>query len=328
MTISVTDSTALVRGLGGEPFDYDDLRRRTREELSFAQSKLGDFLDLVPAGLLIHEPESIIFSNDEAARLLGISNKEIFGRHFLDFVAPEATEHLASHFRDCFQRNSTFRQLELSLVRDDHVPLTVFLSMSRLFWEGLPVINIVISDITELKDKERELFVLSTTDSLTGVFNRRYFYERAAGELRRAARYGQDLAVLVLDIDRFKAINDSHGHAVGDLAIQALVGVCRETLRDVGLLDLIGRIGGEEFALLLPETDLKGALVVAERLRRLTAATVLPVADSPPLRFTVSIGVSLARPDEESIEPALRRADGALYDAKNAGRDRVAQAPA
>jgi len=324
--MTLTDRGDFARNLCGELFDYDGLRRRTREELNFAQSKLGDFLDLVPAGLVIHEPESIIFSNGEAARLMGLPNGELFGRHFLDFVSPESVDRLSSHFRDCFQRNSTFRQVETGLIGEDGRPLTVYLSMSRLFWEGLPVINIVISDITELKDKERELFVLSTTDSLTGAFNRRYFYERAAVELRRAERYGQALSVLVLDIDRFKAINDTHGHAVGDTAIQAVVAVCRQTLRDVGMLDMVGRIGGEEFALLLPETAPDGAMIVAERLRRLIAESNLLGADGSPLRFTVSIGVSGIGPDDQAIEQAMRRADLALYQAKNAGRNRVMRA--
>ncbi|HVI51413.1 MAG TPA: diguanylate cyclase [Candidatus Sulfotelmatobacter sp.] len=173
-------------------------------------------------------------------------------------------------------------------------------------------------DISERKAMERELRRLATIDPLTGAFNRRHFLNSAAHELERALRHSRPLTVLMLDIDHFKAINDGHGHAVGDEAIQTFVRVCGMTLREH---DLIGRLGGEEFAILLPETLLEGAVDVAERLRSRVAAVVIP-SSCGPVRFTTSIGVCQAVLGD-SVSSLLQRADQALYAAKNAGRDQV-----
>jgi len=173
-------------------------------------------------------------------------------------------------------------------------------------------------DISERKTMERELRRMATIDPLTGAYNRRHFLNSAAHEVERALRHNRPLTVLMLDIDHFKAINDGYGHAVGDEAIQAFVRVCGLTLREH---DVIGRLGGEEFAILLPETTLDGAADVAERLRIRVAAIVLQCPCGP-VSFTASIGVCQALPGD-SVSSMLLRADQALYVAKNAGRDQV-----
>jgi diguanylate cyclase (GGDEF)-like protein/PAS domain S-box-containing protein len=177
----------------------------------------------------------------------------------------------------------------------------------------------VATDITERKGLERELRRLATTDPLTGAFNRRHFMSAASQEMERSARYGSPLAVLMIDIDHFKSINDQHGHALGDEVLKAAVEVCRATLREV---DVFARFGGEEFSVLLPQTDSAGAAGLAERLRRAVAAMVVPLA-SGDLRVTISVGVAVRQEDEASFDHLLGRADRALYRAKAMGRDRV-----
>ncbi|MEI8394235.1 MAG: GGDEF domain-containing protein [Rhodospirillaceae bacterium] len=215
------------------------------------------------------------------------------------------------------------RSLEVRLVDIDGERRTVQLSMSRLFWEGLPVINIVFTDITVLKIKEHELFILSTTDSLTGAYNRRYFMDTVEREFRLYQRHHVPLSLMVLDIDFFKHVNDAFGHAVGDRAIKALVDACNAGLRRE---DVLGRMGGEEFAVMLPLTGLEGAMAMAERLRLRIESIVLQSDTGEPVRFTVSIGVSRALASDLDIDAALVRADRALYEAKAAGRNRVAVA--
>jgi len=159
---------------------------------------------------------------------------------------------------------------------------------------------------------------LATVDGLTGTLNRRAFFERADGARMLALRLRKPISLLMLDIDHFKQLNDSFGHACGDEALRVFADTTRGVLREH---DVIGRLGGEEFALALPGTTLDGALEAAERLRM--AVTAAPViAGAPGYRMTVSIGVVLIDPFEE-LTAALARADHALYAAKTSGRNRV-----
>jgi diguanylate cyclase (GGDEF)-like protein len=158
------------------------------------------------------------------------------------------------------------------------------------------------------------------TDSLTGLANRRNFMDSAEIELARARRFGNTNAVLLLDIDHFKAVNDKYGHKAGDTALEALADTLRNRLREV---DIIGRIGGEEFAVLLPETDMKMASQAAERLRQAVEEREITVGNNLPLHLTVSIGIASPAKPSEKIEEILRLADSALYAAKNSGRNCV-----
>ncbi len=165
---------------------------------------------------------------------------------------------------------------------------------------------------------ELELEVLATRDSLTGARNRASFMRIAAEELDRAARYVRPVSMLLLDIDRFKTVNDTHGHPAGDAVIKQLAVTCAAGLRT---MDQLGRLGGEEFAILLPETDLPRAEQVAERLRVAVEAVRVPVG-SKQLSFTVSIGVA-ERPSFETLDQLMSRVDEALYAAKHGGRNQV-----
>lgn len=158
------------------------------------------------------------------------------------------------------------------------------------------------------------------SDYLTGLANRRYFFEQAERELRRTLRYDLMLSILMLDIDHFKQVNDTYGHKVGDIVLKKLADVCLTTLRNI---DIVGRIGGEEFAILLPETGSESAMEIAERLRARLAATPVPLHDGLPLHFTASFGVTALNAKETNIDMLLNQADQALYVAKEKGRNRV-----
>ncbi|MFW5733608.1 MAG: diguanylate cyclase [Oceanidesulfovibrio sp.] len=185
-----------------------------------------------------------------------------------------------------------------------------------------------------LRKANHRLKELSIRDELTGIYNRRHFMEVSALELSRAIRYERPIALLFLDADHFKKINDNHGHFVGDRALCVLAEACRKQLRDV---DIFGRIGGEEFAVLLPETSEQEAMVVANRLRKSIADATFTIADprnetagnddshrkTYSVRFTISIGVAISEADHISLEEFMHRADQALYRAKDLGRNRV-----
>jgi diguanylate cyclase (GGDEF)-like protein/PAS domain S-box-containing protein len=186
--------------------------------------------------------------------------------------------------------------------------------------EGLPRHFIaVMEDISARKRQEQELKRLATTDALTGLLNRRAFLEEVVQELQRYRRHGHEGALLMLDLDHFKRVNDRHGHAVGDAVLVQVSAALRERLR---LTDRIGRLGGEEFAVLLPETGPEGALALAQALREEVGAQRIPTPDGP-LGVTVSIGLSGFAPGETDAVPLLGRADQALYQAKEQGRNRV-----
>ena len=174
-------------------------------------------------------------------------------------------------------------------------------------------------NITDLVHNAELLEKLATIDSMTGLYNRRHFTVLAEAEWSRFQRYQRPLSMLMLDIDHFKSVNDRYGHAVGDEAIASVAAACQRGKRNS---DIAGRLGGEEFAILLPETDAEQAQVVAERIRESIAAQFLSVHK---VRFnvTISVGIASASLSMSGIEALMRAADEALYQAKEAGRNRV-----
>jgi diguanylate cyclase (GGDEF)-like protein len=158
------------------------------------------------------------------------------------------------------------------------------------------------------------------TDPLTGCLNRRAFETRLRTELRQAKRRGNTLAVLAIDLDHFKTINDTHGHPFGDLVLSGLANIMKETARDT---DAVARLGGDEFIIVLPDTGWEGALIFAERIRRRVDETTFSTPRAS-MRITISVGVALARgTDPVSAAALMQEADQSLYKAKSGGRNRV-----
>lgn len=175
-------------------------------------------------------------------------------------------------------------------------------------------------DVTERHNLAREMERLATTDPLTGLYNRRVLLDRSEETVERVRRYGRAASIIMMDIDHFKSVNDTFGHDIGDRVLKRVAEVLRGTLRKAG--DLVARFGGEEFAVLVPETNIEGALILAERLRLAVEQTEI---DTPmgPRSFTASFGVAALEDGDGSVETAIKRADEALYRAKNGGRNRV-----
>jgi two-component system cell cycle response regulator len=170
----------------------------------------------------------------------------------------------------------------------------------------------------DLAKANKQLYVLATTDQLTNLKNRRYFLEKLGLEVERSCRYARPCSVAIIDADRFKAINDTFGHDVGDKVLQALSNALIEELRGV---DQIGRLGGEEFAILFLETEKSKALEVCRRLLTRVRGTKV-MAEGSEVNFTVSAGLTEIIPSGDEADAVLKRADRALYRAKELGRDR------
>ena len=174
-------------------------------------------------------------------------------------------------------------------------------------------------EIRERQELEARLRYMACTDGLTGVANRRHVFELAGQELRRARRDGTPLSICMVDVDLFKQLNDRHGHAVGDMVLTSVAGCCRSVLREC---DSLGRYGGEEFVIVLPLADLDTAAAVGERLRRKVSSLALPMLGKQ-AQLSVTVGISQLAPGESRLDPALLRADRALYAGKARGRNRV-----
>ena len=176
----------------------------------------------------------------------------------------------------------------------------------------------IVQDMTERVRAQEELKRLARTDSLTGLCNRQHLMALLAAELDRASRYHHPLSFMILDLDHFKSINDSHGHLAGDKVLVTFGSIIRGMARSA---DFAGRYGGEEFCVGLPETTLAGALQVAERIREATANTSVELEAGGTARVTCSIGV--AEVTSADVDQLIARADAALYEAKRLGRNRV-----
>jgi len=174
-------------------------------------------------------------------------------------------------------------------------------------------------NITDRKMLEVDLARLAATDPLTGLPNRRYFLQIGNGEVERVRRFRSSASVIMIDVDHFKGVNDTYGHAMGDETLRCLSRLCTGSIRQI---DVLARIGGEEFAVILPATDLPGAAKLAEKLREMVEKT--PVQkENTMVRITASFGVTEIFADDRNIDDALARADAALYEAKRTGRNCV-----
>ncbi len=202
----------------------------------------------------------------------------------------------------------------------------IFESMARYVSERTAKLEATVEErtrhlnqeIARRQELEDELRALASVDGLTGVNNRRHFLELCEKELERAQRYDHPLALMMMDVDHFKRVNDTYGHAAGDEVLKQLAATCAANLRGP---DILGRLGGEEFAVAMPECGIEAAEHAAERLRQTLAKIEVP-SEQGTITFTISIGV-VARQEGEGLTAALERADKAMYAAKKGGRNRV-----
>jgi diguanylate cyclase (GGDEF)-like protein len=174
-----------------------------------------------------------------------------------------------------------------------------------------------LSRSIDKRDQEARMYQLATTDSLTGVANHRHFIEQLSLEMKRSRRSSASCALLMMDIDHFKAVNDTYGHEAGDAVLVQLTSGMRNALRDI---DTFGRLGGEEFAAVLPGAGVTTAMQVAERLRSFVEGNAVATRAGT-IRVTISIGITLASGVDDNPDALLRRADSAMYQAKNEGRN-------
>lgn len=236
-------------------------------------------------------------------------HRELRSSYIQNTIKPRMAE---GKFQDAMGLNRTNTEFSAKLKDGSLIPIEVDLTS---FYEGKKIrVLAVVRDLTQKKALERA----AKMDDLTGLYNRASAEKALNNELSRAKRYNRDLAVVMIDIDHFKEINDSFGHAVGDTALVSVARVLRNHVRSS---DMAARFGGEEFIMIYPETDLQSVFIVAEAIRADVEALRVP----PIKRITASLGVAVYRGGDgtNTIDPLLKQADDALYKAKNSGRNQV-----
>lgn len=265
--------------------------------------------------------------NSHWAEILGYTTEEIANttQQWTDFIYQEDRESAWQSINAVLDGRSGLHRMEYRMLHKDG-SIRWILDQAKIMKRdvtGKPLRMCGTHvDITERKNLELALEKQANFDFLTGLFNRKHFLEKAEIELARSQRYTSDLSLLMIDVDYFKKINDTHGHKAGDLVLQMIASVFQSALREV---DIAGRLGGEEFAVLLPETRIEEALDVAERLRSEIAAAQIQqhTQSQPAITVTISVGVATKSSQIEQLDDLLCRADMALYEAKAGGRNIV-----
>lgn len=292
--------------------------KQQENELRNSEERFRLMIDGAPFPIVVCglEEYSILYSNQLAASFFNISQEEAMLLKITDFyvVQKERLKMFAE-----LRKQGRVLGRELQLKNRKGQIFWVIVSAVKMEWFGKPVVMVAINDISARKKMEEELQRLATTDTLTGILNRRQFFILAEQEVERSRRYGRTLALLLYDIDHFKQVNDTFGHQAGDIVLRELAKLVHEQLRRN---DIEGRVGGEEFAVLLPETTISEAVVLAERIRGIIESFAINIGETS-LHITASFGVTAVKENDVALDSIYKRADSALYEAKNAGRNRV-----
>ncbi len=300
-----------------------DITERKRAEDRLRQ--LSSAVEHSPISIVIMDiTGNIEYVNLKFTEVTGFTLDEVRGKTPQDTFGSSNTqpETRAEHWQTILSGNEWRGEMEnckkngesywaavsISPITDSNGIITHFVSINE--------------DITVRKENEEKiqrlnagLEQLAMTDYLTNLYNRRYFMQRGAEEFKRARRNNQPLALLMMDIDHFKNVNDTYGHDAGDMALQQVAATLKSSLREI---DILGRIGGEEFAVLLPNISLHEAAVLAERVRKAVAGTSVEIPGGS-LTITISIGVAVLTNETSGIDNILKNADVAMYQAKSCG---------
>nr|WP_247876022.1 sensor domain-containing diguanylate cyclase [Azospirillum sp. TSH100] len=281
--------------------------------------RLEAILEQSPIGVSVSRRDDgrIIFVNTRFAELIGLPREKLIGSRARDY-------YLDSHQRlrvlDGLRDGGGVTNMEVQFKRADGSPFWTLFTVNQAVIQGTAVNLAWIYDYTERRSMEEALRDMASRDPLTGIYNRRSFMDMARAQLARAHRFHEPLSVFVLDVDHFKRINDTFGHATGDDALRMVAAGCQAILREY---DILGRLGGEEFVVVLPGATADESRVVAERVRRHLARMPIEAPDGT-FRLTASIGIAGLEGATDTLERAIHRADLALYRAKHLGRNRVA----
>jgi diguanylate cyclase (GGDEF)-like protein/PAS domain S-box-containing protein len=304
-------------------------KKRTESILVQSERKFRGVLKGLAEGVFLVDiaTAQILEANEAFLRLVGRTDEEVTELSLFDLV--NLDQQMIKNEIQLIVAYGQFKLGRRQVRHKDGRTIDVDVSVSHLAADGPGMLSVVLRDMTEEREREDRLFayqleleeantklkLLSVTDGLTGLFNRASFDKKLAEECDRAQRYGHALSLVLLDVDFFKSYNDTFGHPAGDVVLRSVAALLRESTRTA---DFVARYGGEEFAIVLPDTELNGALVIAERCRR-----VIVAASWPNRPVTISAGVASWSPVAAEPSSLVSAADQALYQSKTLGRNRV-----
>ncbi|NHH99983.1 Response regulator PleD [Oceanimonas sp. MB9] len=300
-------------------------REQAREKAVLQREQLDNFRDLyenAPIGYITLTQDGRITNvNRRTLEYLGYRREELIDHmHLAELMEVHSLEQAQAMLASMMEGEERYQRIRINAKNGDTLVMSCSVS-SRLSDERtLELGRFSMQNVSQQVYMEQQLKELALKDPLTGVANRRWFDEQAEREMTRAHRTGSPLTLMVMDIDYFKKINDTHGHDAGDEVLKALAEHCQSIIRRA---DLLARFGGEEFVLLLPDTSLTQGIHKAESIRHALASFRVMVANETEIRFTVSLGVAAVSSRHADIKTLFKAADDALYQAKQAGRNRV-----
>lgn len=300
-----------------------DITEQKKLELENREQKhlLDVILNNVDAYIYMKDDERHFrYVNSRVAEIFGLPAEEIIGKRDVDVIPQEVADHFWQTDKQVFEENKKIVINEASLGADNQEHHYISIKVPCDFKEGSKTLIGFSTDVTELYQLKEKFKQLANTDELTGLYNRRYFFENAKREFNRAVRHQQELAVISIDVDYFKAINDKYGHPVGDQALKRIAELITPTIRAE---DTFARIGGEEFSILLPNTSKIQCQQAANRLRDLLDTNTILLENDIELDIKISVGVSIIKATDASFQDLYARSDIALYKAKSIGRNQV-----
>jgi diguanylate cyclase (GGDEF)-like protein/PAS domain S-box-containing protein len=286
-------------------------------ELRESEERHRALLEAMPDAVITFGPDGhITYANWSAERLTGLTRDELLKSRYRDFIEPDSADALAAAHED--HQGDTWK-VDAKIRTESGRVIPVELHVTTLAGTEPPVVQWIARDVTERQRFESQLFHLANHDYLTGLFNRRRFEEELRTRLSRVARDGGCGAILWLDIDNFKDVNDTLGHHAGDEVLVRVADYLRQHVRQYNVL---ARLGGDEFAVMMPEAGEEAALALGRRLLAGISHLTFSHRDRP-IHLTVSVGVVLFPQHGNTVEELLARADLAMYSAKNSGHGRL-----
>jgi len=272
-----------------------------RPDLLCEEADFRTVAEAIACAIFISQGERLHYVNHAAETITGYAREELLSMNFWDLVHPDCRELVLNRGG---ARQGDARQYEVKILTKNGDERWLDISTAMIEFDGALASLVSAFDLTERKNAEAEVQLLAVTDPLTGLGNYRRLVEALDAEVKRTGRTGRPFAILLLDLDQLKKINDRYGHLIGSQALCRLADVLRIFCRAI---DTATRYGGDEFAVILPETTVAGARLVASRIRSRLATDSL----QPPI--STSIGVALYPQDGETMEALLRTADRELY---------------